>query len=119
MHQHPGEDAVGRTRQPVPEQVVRQGDLCIHLAGHTVTRNGQPIELSERLFRLLVYFVQHPNIVVTRRQLMEQLRDGEKTLGDERDMTMYIHWLRETLEDDPTHPHHIHTCRGIGYRFTP
>jgi two-component system, OmpR family, phosphate regulon response regulator PhoB len=37
--------------------------------------------------------------------------------GDARLVDVYVHWLREKLEDDPAHPRRLQTVRGIGYRF--
>ncbi len=98
-------------------QVIVAGDLRIDLAGRQVLRKEEPIELSTRLFDLLVYLVRHRGVVLTRLELLEQIR-GESVQSEERLLDVYIHWLREKLEDDTTHPYHLQTIRGIGYRFT-
>ncbi|MBE3558603.1 MAG: response regulator transcription factor [Ktedonobacteraceae bacterium] len=96
------------------EQIVR-GDICIDPAGRVVMHREQRIALSARLFDLLVYFACHEGVVISRRQLMEQVQQDEE--ADERLVDVYVHWLREKLEHDLAHPRHIQTVRGVGYRF--
>jgi two-component system alkaline phosphatase synthesis response regulator PhoP len=98
-----------------PEQILTRGDIRINLAGRVVTHHQQPIKLSARLFDLLVYLARHQGMVVSRQQLIQQVCQEEG--ADTRQVDVYIHWLREKLEDDPAHPEHIQTVRGVGYRF--
>ena len=98
-------------------QMIVAGDLRIDLAGRQVLRKEEPIELSTRLFDLLVYLVRHRGVVLTRLELLEQIR-GESAHSEERLLDVYIHWLREKLEEDSTRPCHLQTIRGIGYRLT-
>ncbi len=98
-------------------QVLVVGDLRIDVVGRNVIYHEQPIELSARLFDLLVYLARHPNVALTRKELMEQVHIETLKAG-ERVLDGYVHWLREKLEDDPTRPEYIQTIRGVGYRFT-
>lgn len=107
-------DHEAREKDRGPVLVV--GDLRIDLAGHAVMRRDQPLPLSARLFDLLVYFVRHRGIVLPRKHLMERVLLIDPAC-EERLVDVYVHWLREKLEDDPAHPQHIQTVRGIGYRF--
>ena len=95
--------------------ILKRGDVCIDLAGRLVTHHEQRVDLSARLFDLLVYLARHPGRVLSRKQLLEQVHQDEVT--DERQVDVYVHWLREKLEDDPAHPQQIQTVRGVGYRF--
>jgi DNA-binding response OmpR family regulator len=99
----------------VPQWLV-VGDLSLDLAGRTVMRGKEPLELSARLFELLVYLVQHPGVTHSRLQLMKLIQ-GENMTGSERLLDVYIHWLREKIEEDPARPKRIQTVRGAGYRF--
>jgi two-component system alkaline phosphatase synthesis response regulator PhoP len=114
LQSQPSPDHQSREKETGAELVV--GDLRIDLAGHTVMRRDQPLDLSARLFDLLVYFVRHRGIVLPRKHLMERVLLIDPAC-EERLVDVYIHWLREKLEDDSAHPHHIQTVRGIGYRF--
>ena len=97
------------------DHLLNSGDLHIDLAGCTVLQRNQPIQLSARLFDLLVYFVHSRGIVLSRKYLMAQVY--QESEGDVHLIDVYVHWLREKLEDDPTHPQLIQTVRSVGYRF--
>ncbi len=92
------------------------GDLRIDLDQRRVWRDGLEVELSTRLFDLLVYFVRHKGIVLTRSRLLEKVW-GYDYEGDHDTINVYIRWLREKIEQSPSNPIHILTVRGVGYRF--
>lgn len=61
--------------------------------------------------------MQHPNQILSREQLLEQLYpNGEKWVM-ERTIDVHIGKLREKLEDNPSQPKWIQTVRGMGYKF--
>jgi DNA-binding response OmpR family regulator len=102
----------GLTRQGMLEA----GEIKIDLDRRLVWRNDTEIELATRLFDLLVYFVQHKGIVLTRSQLLEKVW-GFDYGGDSRTVDVHVRWLREKIEEDPSKPRFILTVRGVGYRF--
>ncbi len=101
---------------PVEVRVFDIGNLHIDIDRREVTRGGQPVELKTRLFDLLVYLARYPDIVLTYDRLLSHV--WGPPVG-ENSKTLYVHvrWLREKLEDDPSHPHLIETVYGVGYRF--
>ncbi|MBM4460975.1 MAG: winged helix-turn-helix domain-containing protein [Chloroflexi bacterium] len=58
--------------------------------------------------------MRHPNQVISRKSLMEQIWDTEY-LGDTRTLDVHVRWLREKIEPVPTHPTWLLTRRGVGY----
>jgi DNA-binding response OmpR family regulator len=62
--------------------------------------------------------MQHAGEVLNRGTIMKEVWETDY-LGDTRTLDVHIRWLREKLEDDPSHPQYIVTVRGIGYRFSP
>jgi DNA-binding response OmpR family regulator len=62
--------------------------------------------------------MQHPDDVLDRGTIMQEVWETN-FLGDTRTLDVHIRWLREKLEKDPSHPQHIVTVRGVGYRFYP
>lgn len=67
---------------------------------------------------LLRYLLDHPNRIIPRKELLENVwRVKEDT--DTRAIDNFIVRLRRYLEPDPSHPVHLLTVRGVGYRFTP
>lgn len=70
--------------------------------------------LTPKQCDLLAMFMQRPNQVISRRELMEQIWHTGY-LGDTRTLDVHIRWLREKIELDPDHPALLVTKRGIGY----
>jgi DNA-binding response OmpR family regulator len=81
-----------------------------------VLRDGQPIELTKTEFRLLCELADHPNIVLSRDQLLERVW-GYSHLGDGRLVDAHLHRLRNKVEPNPQDPVLIQTVRGIGYKL--
>jgi two-component system, OmpR family, response regulator MtrA len=81
-----------------------------------VLRDGQQVELTKTEFRLLCELANHPNMVLTRDQLLERVW-GYSHLGDGRLVDAHLHRLRNKIEANPTEPVLIQTVRGIGYKL--
>lgn len=80
-------------------------------------KNGKSLELTVAEFRLLRYFMQNPNIVLTKNQIFEQIWDCDSNFVEENTLSVYIRRLRVKVEDDPEHPTRIITVRGLGYKW--
>jgi two-component system, OmpR family, alkaline phosphatase synthesis response regulator PhoP len=92
------------------------GPLRVDLRGTTVSRNGQPVPLSAREFRLLSYFVQHPNATLSREVLLKEVWGySEDTFT--RTVDVHVGSLRQKLEADSKQPVMIVTVPGLGYKF--
>lgn len=86
---------------------------------HTLSdSDGHPIELTSGEFALLRVFVEHPNRVLTRDQLMTHVHGREAGPFD-RAIDVQIGRLRRKVELDPADPRLIKSVRGTGYLFTP
>jgi two-component system response regulator MtrA len=105
---------VRRFEDPAPEALTI-GDLSIDVAGHVVTRDGQPIALTPLEFDLLVCLARKPWQVFTREVLLEQVW-GYRHAGDTRLVNVHVQRLRSKVEKDPEHPEVVLTVRGVGYR---
>ena len=95
------------------------GNFVLDLDGHELTdRDGAVVELTTMEFDLLVAFVERPNRVLTRDQLLDMAHHRR---WDPYDRSIYIRIarLRRKIEDDPTKPRVIKTVRGAGYIFVP
>lgn len=68
-------------------------------------------------FRLLVYFVENMNIVLSKEQLIEDVLRQEALEDDKNTLRVHIKYLREKIEDDISNPRYIQTVRKSGYRF--
>ena len=105
---------VRRFESPTPEALT-VGDLAIDVAGHSVTRNGQPINLTPLEFDLLVCLARKPGQVFTREVLLEKVW-GYRHAADTRLVNVHVQRLRSKVEHDPERPEIVVTVRGVGYK---
>jgi two-component system response regulator MtrA len=96
--------------------VLAVGDLEVDVAGHKVSRNGAPVDLTATEFKLLVTLARHAGQVMTREMLLELVWDYDY-LGDSRVVDMAIKRLREKVDDATSDDRLIQTVRGVGYRL--
>ncbi len=109
--------AVLRRRAPqMTDEVVDVHGLKLDPASHRVQGNGQALELGPTEFRLLHFFMTHPERVYSRTQLLDQVW-GDNVFVEERTVDVHIRRLRLALEPSG-HAELIQTVRGSGYRFS-
>jgi two-component system, OmpR family, response regulator MtrA len=106
-----------RYDEPAPEQL-EIGDLKVDVAGHTVRRNGEAINLTPLEFDLLVCLARKPWQVFTREVLLEQVW-GYRHAADTRLVNVHVQRLRAKVEKDPEQPEIVLTVRGVGYKAGP
>jgi two-component system, OmpR family, phosphate regulon response regulator PhoB len=92
------------------------GDIRLDHRLMIVHVRGREVALSPREFKLLKFFMEHPRQVLSRELLVQQVW-GSDFLKDPKTLDVHVRWLREKLEDDPSHPKYLITMRGFGYRF--
>lgn len=97
----------------VIERLIDLGDLRIDPASHCVTKGKATVPISTLEFQLLHFLVTRPNQAFTRSQLVGALC-REESLSD-KSLDVYIHRLREKVEENPRNPMFIKTLRGTGY----
>jgi len=102
--------------QSPPPAVIRAADIEIDVIRHTVTRSGQPVELTPTEFAVLAALAGEPGRAFTRLQLLEAAQ-GETFEGYERTVDAHIKNLRAKLEHNPKQPEYVLTVFGIGYKF--
>jgi DNA-binding response OmpR family regulator len=100
------------------DEVRKFGQVEVDLKARKVTRAGKLLDLTAREFDLLRHFLLHPEMALSREQLMQAVW-GIDYFGTARTVDNFIVRLRDKLEDDPAKPRYIETVRGVGYRFTP
>ena len=79
-----------------------------------LTRDGKALDLTQREFDIIVYFLSMPQRVVSREELMEKVW-GYDYYGDLRAVDVAMRRLREKVEEDPANPRYLLTKRGAGY----
>jgi two-component system, OmpR family, response regulator MprA len=108
--------AVMRRRNPSAGPLLQVQDLVMDEAAREVRRGGALIELSLREFDLLRLLMMHPNQVLARDRILDQVW-GYNFFGDANNVEVYIRYLRQKLGDDGHQL--IQTVRGVGYRIKP
>lgn len=103
-------------RVPPRERRLRIGPAEVDFSATRVMRDGEQVELSARLFRLLEYLVEHAGETVSRDQLLKEVW-GHKSAPTTRTVDVHIARLRRIVEEDPTQPRRLVTVHGIGYRL--
>jgi len=98
--------------------VTRFGDVELRRSAGIVLKAGAEVPLTKTELRLLIEFADHPEMVLSRDQLLERVW-GYEYLGDSRLVDAHIRRLRVKIEDSPNDPKFITTARGLGYRFHP
>jgi len=107
--------AQGRRMTGTGQETLRVADLVISQAGHTVTRDGEPIALTPLEFDLLSCLARRPWQVFTREELLREVW-GYQHAADTRLVNVHVQRLRAKVEQDPEHPSVVLTVRGVGYK---
>lgn len=105
-----------RERSVSAAAAFRFGEVDVDLARHEVKRNGEPVKLTAREFRLLAVLVANAGKVLTHRHLLHEVW-GPGHANDSHYLRVYVGHLRQKLERDPALPEHLLTEIGVGYRF--
>ena len=109
--------AVLRRTQPHGDgQTISLGGLTLDTLSHRVFANDRPVQLGPTEYRLLAFFMTHPERVYTRSQLLDNVW-GSGVYVEERTVDVHIRRLRKSLEPCALEEY-IQTVRGAGYRFS-
>lgn len=109
--------AVLRRTQPHGDgQTISLGGLTLDTLSHRVFAQDKPVPLGPTEYRLLAFFMTHPERVYTRGQLLDNVW-GSGVYVEERTVDVHIRRLRKSLEPCALEDY-IQTVRGAGYRFS-
>ena len=104
-----------RRKASAKQTTLSAGDLILDTVSKTVTRAGNPINLTAKEYMLLEYMMLHPNITLTRNQL-EQQAWNSRFEGGSNIIDVYIRYLRKKI-DTGYDVKRIKTVYGMGYRL--
>jgi len=94
------------------------GNVEVDFERGDVHKKGVPVSLTAKELELLRCLIDRRGNVVSREELLEGVWEYQPGVSS-RTIDVHIAWLRQKLEDTPQSPRHIHTVRGVGYRFSP
>ena len=106
--------AVMRRRNPAAGPTLQVQDVTLDEASREVSRGGRAVVLSGREFDLLRLLMMHPNQVLPRERILDQVW-GYNFFGDANNVEVYVRYLRQKLRDERHQL--IQTVRGVGYRI--
>jgi two-component system phosphate regulon response regulator PhoB len=109
--------AILRRSAPADDEVISVGQLKLDKGSHRVTFGEDEISLAPTEFRLLEFFMNHPDRVYSRSRLLDRIW-GASVYVEERTVDVHIRRLRKALTECG-YDRLIQTVRGAGYRFSP
>lgn len=110
----PEEEVDGKKEEEKPVNTVSYESLVLDLPTKTANVNGTEIGLTKKEFELLSMFLQHPDTVFTREQLIDAIWNGDNTISD-RTIDVNITRLRKKIEP---YNKNLVTRQGYGYYFS-
>lgn len=108
-----------RRRRPQQAQDLsryRFGQIELDFEKYEATAKGEAIELSQKEYKILRYFIQHRGQVVTRERLLNEVW-GYEAYPTTRTVDTHILKLRKKIEDNPSSPKYLLSVHGEGYKF--
>lgn len=101
-----------------PQERFEFGNMILDVATRSLTRDGEPVSMTNAEFALLRVLAAHARQPLSRERLLELARGREYDAFD-RSIDVQISRLRKLVEADPAHPQIIQTVWGFGYVFVP
>lgn len=96
---------------------LKSGGIIVDTSTASIRKCGKEIVLTAQEYKLLLIFMNKPKVLMKRREILEELIEGEEAFFDENTLSVYIKRIREKVEDNPRSPEYIVTQRGIGYMW--
>lgn len=106
----------GTETATVSSSLILAGPVEMDLERHTVTVNGERIQMPLKEFELLELLMENVNRVLTRGQIIDRVW-GSNYFGDTKTLDVHVKRIRSKIEEDPARPVHLTTVRGLGYKF--
>ena len=98
------------------EVILTGGDIELDVARHQVTVRGEAVALRPKEFAVLQMLMERKGKLVTRDALISEVW-GFDYYGDTKTLDVHIKRVRSKIEENPKHPRHLVTVRGMGYKF--
>ena len=109
------EKLLGRKGEKAKSHILSSGDIVMDTDLIKVWKAQQEMECSVTEFKILKYFLENKNQVLTQNQILEAVWDREGKFVNPNTLQVNIRRLRKKIEEDPSRPRFIKTIHGIGY----
>jgi DNA-binding response OmpR family regulator len=94
----------------------QSGIFSLNMRNHSLTKNGETIDLTQVEFQIMEYFFSNPGTALDRTDILNHVW-GEQYVGEEKIVDVNIRRLRMKVEDEPSNPKYIVTVWGLGYKW--
>jgi DNA-binding response OmpR family regulator len=105
-------------RIPEEDSSITLGNLTVNFKNFEAQSSGIDVQMTHKEFEILRYLWEHQSEVVTRDQLLSEVWGYDEMITS-RTVDNFILKLRQKIEDNPSHPKHILTVHGTGYKLVP
>lgn len=96
---------------------LQSNGIRVLLVQGQVYKNSELLDLTAGEYKLLCLFMQNPNAVLSKEQILDKLWGCEGNYIDNNTLTVYIRRLRTKIEDNPSEPQMLLTVRRMGYKW--
>lgn len=98
------------------KQYIASGPFSLDVQSRTVTKNNEPIELTQIEYELMEYFITNEGVALDRNSILKKVWQDEYNI-DDKIVDVNVRRLRMKIEDNPSSPSYIQTVWGYGYRW--
>jgi DNA-binding response OmpR family regulator len=109
---------IRRASRVNPERVYVFADVTVDFSKTEITRAGEQVIVTRKEFKTLEFLTKNPQRVISRDELLDKVW-GYENYPCTRTVDNHMLRLRQKLEIDPSHPSHLLTVHGLGYKFVP
>ncbi|MCC0706551.1 response regulator transcription factor [Clostridioides sp. ES-S-0190-01] len=96
---------------------LKSNSITVKLLENRVFKNEIELELTTAEYKLLCLFMKNKNIILTRKNILDKLWDGNGSFVDDNTLSVYVRRLRNKIEDNPENPKFLLTFRRMGYKW--
>ncbi|HFQ8046130.1 TPA: response regulator transcription factor [Clostridioides difficile] len=96
---------------------LKSNNITVKLLENRVFKNEIELELTTAEYKLLCLLMKNKNIVLTRKNILDKLWDGNGSFVDDNTLSVYVKRLRNKIEDNPENPKILLTVRRMGYKW--
>ncbi|HBF9726984.1 TPA: response regulator transcription factor [Clostridioides difficile] len=96
---------------------LKSNNITVKLLENRVFKNEIELELTTVEYKLLCLLMKNKNIVLTRKNILDKLWDGNGSFVDDNTLSVYVRRLRNKIEDNPENPKILLTVRRMGYKW--
>lgn len=107
---------VNETVEKNDESAIVLNEFVLDLRSHTLTKNGEPIELTQVEFQIIEFFFNNPNVAFVRNEIINSVW-GDSNYVSDKVIDVNIHRIRNKIEDEPSQPKKLITVWGMGYKW--